>query len=247
MRPALLLTLVALSSPAAAQTRVDNAAPSGTGYSYVASTPRPVVAAPAAAPSPPAAPLAPTANVTLISSRPAAPAPSSAAATVARGGPRGPAADPGGARPGEGVVRLSDGASTAATTFTLDRAGQITAPPAAQPASNDPDAGVGDPSMPTAGALFGGPLPGPSIAYMGQPVNARHPPPAPPLAPGASLPVHALPGSTPAPPGGAAPWIPHTTSGFQLGPRGESTGLGGYGFQMRSGSGANPGTIRNSP
>lgn len=243
MRPALLLTLVALSSPAAAQTRVDNAAPSGTGYSYVASTPRAVVPAPAATPGPTAAPLAPTANVTLISSRPAAPAPASPAAPVARGGPRGPAADPGGARPGEGVVRVSDGASTATTTFTLDRAGQITAPPA----SNDPDAGVGDPSMPTAGALFGGPLPGPSIAYMGQPVNARRPPPAPPLAPGASLPAHALPGSTAAPPGGPAPWIPHTTSGFQLGSRGEPTGIGGYGFQMQTGSSANPGTIRNSP
>ncbi|MEZ4392784.1 MAG: hypothetical protein R3A48_16975 [Polyangiales bacterium] len=245
MRSALALTLVALSSPAFAQPRAEGAAPSGTGYSYVASTPRAAVPspAPAAAPTSQAAPLAPTATVTLISSRPAAPAPAPSA--VATGGPRGPAADPTGARPGEGVVRLTEGGGS--TTFTLDRRGQITAPAPAQPASSDPDAGVGDPSMPTAGALFGGPLPGPAIAYMGQPVNARNPPPAPPLAPGAAAPAHALPGSTPAPPGGAAPWIPFTTSGFQLGTRGEPTGIGGYGFQMPTGSGANPGTIRNSP
>jgi hypothetical protein len=111
----------------------------------------------------------------------------------------------------------------------------------------DPDGGVDDPNVPTTGSLYGGPLPGPSIAYMGIPVNTRRPPPAPPLAPGAVLPGHTLPGSTAAPPPGATPWIPYTTSGFQLGPGGASTETGGYGFQMQTGQRGNPGTIRNSP
>jgi hypothetical protein len=131
-------------------------------------------------------------------------------------------------------------------TYVMGANGVIVATPIPT-AAQDPDAGVDDPTLQTAGSLFGGPLPGPAVAYMGVPVQSRRPPPAPPLAPGAVRPGHTLPGSVAAPPAGAAPWIPHSTSGFQLGSRGTPSEIGGYGFQMPSAQTANPGTIRNSP
>lgn len=239
MRAALTAALISLAAPLGAQTSADAGVAGGQGYSTISST-RGSTAPPPAAPA-----LAPSATVTTVGARPALPSAERAATSGASRGPRGPSVEPS-ARGGTGTVTVTEaaGASAAGSTFTLDRRGQITAP-ASPPATGD--AGVDDPTIPTAGALFGGPLPGPTISYMGQPVNTRHPPPAPPLAPGAVRPTHALPGSTAAPPGGAAPWIPHTTSGFQLGPRGSSTELGGYGFQMPSGARENPGTLRNSP
>lgn len=154
--------------------------------------------------------------------------------TVTTTGPRGPSA--------EGpTVTITNVAPTRAAPVAPSR-GVVVVRPAAP--TSDPDAGVDDPSIPTAGALYGGPLPGPSIAYMGVPVQTRLPPPAPPLAPGAVLPGHSLPGSTPAPPPGATPWIPWTTSGFQLGPSGSATSTSGYGFQMQAPP--NPGTLRGT-
>lgn len=249
---ALSACLLLTTSLAWAQRTPDAGAPSGNGYSVVSAR---------ATPPPPPSPTPPVpqtvlstsaeATVSTVGGRPAAAEPVVTITTTPSGGPRGP-----GVEVAQGRTRMGTGtpppsttlvrASGGGVTYVMGANGVIVATPTPTGAL-DPDAGVDDPSLPTAGSLFGGPVPGPAVAYMGVPVQSRRPPPAPPLAPGAVRPGHTLPGSVAAPPPGAAPWIPHSTSGFQLGPRGTPTETGGYGFQMPSAQTANPGTIRNSP
>lgn len=248
----LSVSVVLVGSVAWAQRGPVAPAPSGTGYSTVSSAARPAaqpvgVAQPAGAAQPvgvaqsvPAG----TSTVSVVGARPTLTASAPSGVVVApSSGPRGPSAETNAARGRAAPVAR---VSTAGTTYAVGSNGVITTAPAPSGAP-DPDAGVDDPSVPTSGALFGGPVPGPSIAYMGQPVNTRRAAVAPPLAPGAVAPGHTLPGSVAAPPTGSAPWIPHSTSGFQLGPRGTSTEHSGYGFQLPAGQRSNPGTIRNTP
>lgn len=220
MRASLVLSGLLIATVSSAQPRATPTQEgSGAGYSTVSARPRVAVTAAPAQPAQPAA--SATATVSVVS------APTVAA--TATSGPRGP----------------RDEAATVTITNTQDARGRVVVVQQTTAPQADPDAGVDDPNVPTAGALFGGPVPGPSFAYMGVPVNTRRPPPAPPLASGAVLPGHSLPGSTPAPPVSATPWIPWTTSGFQLGPSGHGTDTSGYGFQMQTGQQANPGTLRN--
>ena len=252
---ALIASLLLTSPLAWAQRTPDVGAPSGNGYSVVTAraTPRP----PAPAAAPPAAPpqtvlsTSSAATVSTIGGRPTSAEPVVTITTVPSGGPRGPGVEvtQGRTRMGTGTPPASAPtvrASAGGVTYVMGANGVIVAMPIPT-AAQDPDAGVDDPTLPTTGSLFGGPRPGPAVAYMGVPVQSRRPPPAPPLAPGAVRPGHTLPGSVAAPPAGATPWIPHSTSGFQLGPRGTPSEIGGYGFQMPSAQNANPGTIRNSP
>lgn len=248
---ALTASLVLTTSLAGAQRVPDAGAPSGNGYSVVTTRATPRPPSPAASPTQTVLSTSPEATVSNVGGRPPSAEPVVTITTVPSGGPRGP-----GVEVTQGRTRMGTGtpppsapaarASAGGVTYVMGANGVIVATPTPG-AAQDPDAGVDDPNLPTSGSLFGGPLPGPSVAYMGVPVQSRRPPPAPPLAPGAVRPGHTLPGSVAAPPPGAAPWIPHTTSGFQLGPRGTPTETGGYGFQMPSAQTANPGTLRNSP
>lgn len=228
MRLPLVVSGLLLASVAAAQTRTPTEG-SGAGYSTVGARPRVSVAGDAGAGA------APVVVTSAAPSGPRGPESEGATVTITNTAARAPSRP---ATPARNAIVAGD------TTYVTGPDGNVVAVrrEAAPPASAD--AGVDDPNLPTTGALYGGPLPGPSIAYMGVPVNTRRPPPAPPLAPGAVLPGHSLPGSTPAPPPGTAPWVPWSTSGFQLGPSGTSTDTSGYGFQTQPPT--NPGTLRGT-